>query len=394
MMVSTRCGEYTTPDKTPHLPLPPPDEDDDNNNNGGEGVAVGASLSFDDDSSSVDNNVGVDNEDDDSYHNNDDDDDNEEEMEASQVRRNTKRQHGMMMEEEEAGDEEDEEVEGIYVRLSVKSKSKMSNEDLLIHFDNRFETRASSICPNSQCDCLAILRNRNARSAVARYVAWFKKKETYEQNSIVFEWYRYSSLHRLPGKGSPNLFRLPYIDDGTEDIPKMVRDHVLCSRGLQFILDWGRKRFTRIRKSSRNTSVLPLHKSTGKTSYNAIVNDPERLEPLRNHFEYLKQLGEVRATRVITTLVDGMIQQRNRNDATASSNVTYLPISLGYRPCYRRYLSSLGYRAETTESGSFTISRDDGGAIDTGEFVSYTTYYNVWKRDYPDLKVRGYSGQP
>ncbi len=245
---------------------------------------MGASLNFDDDSSSVDDNVGVvDNEDDDLYHNNDDDDDDddddndvEEEMEASQVR-NTKRQHGTMMEEEEVGDEEDEEVEGIYVRLSVKSKSKMSDEDLLIHFDNRFETRASSIFPNSQCDCLAILRNQNARSAVARYVAWFKKKETYEQNSIVFEWYRYSSLHRLPGKGSPNLFRLPYIDDGTEDMPEMVRDHVLCSRGLQFILDWGRKRFTRIRNSARNTSVLPLHKSTGKTSYNAIVNDPERL---------------------------------------------------------------------------------------------------------------------
>jgi len=148
-----------------------------------------------------------------------------------------------MMEEEEAGDEEDKEVEGIYVRLSVKSKSKMSDEDLLIHFDNRFENRASSICPNSQCDCLAILRNRNACFAIARFLAWFKKKDTYEQNSIVFEWYRYSSLFRLPGKGSPILFRLPYIDDGMEDIPEMVRNHVLCSRGLQFILDWGRKRY-------------------------------------------------------------------------------------------------------------------------------------------------------
>ena len=205
-------------------------------------MGVGASLNYDDHSSSVDDNVGVNNEDEDSYHKNDDDNDDEEEMEAALVR-NTKHQHGMMMEEEEAADEEDEEVEGIYVRLSVKTKSKMSDEDLLIHFDNRFEKRASSICPNRQCDCLAILRNRNARSSVARYLAWFKKKETYEQNSIVFEWYRYSSLLRLPGKASPILFRLPYIDDGTEDVPEMVRDHVLCSRGLQFILDWGRKRY-------------------------------------------------------------------------------------------------------------------------------------------------------
>ena len=154
-MVSTRCGEYTTPEKTPHSP--PHNKDDDNSSNGG----VGASSNYDDHSCSVNDNVGVDNEDNNSYHNNDDYDDDEEEMEAAPVR-NTKRQHGTMMEEEEAGDEEDEEVEGINVRLSVKSKSKMSDEDLLIHFDNRFEKRASSICPNRQCDCLAILRNRKA----------------------------------------------------------------------------------------------------------------------------------------------------------------------------------------------------------------------------------------
>ncbi len=54
IMVSTRCGEYTPPEKTPPLPLPPPDKDDDNNNNGGEGVAVGESLNYDNDSTSGD----------------------------------------------------------------------------------------------------------------------------------------------------------------------------------------------------------------------------------------------------------------------------------------------------------------------------------------------------
>jgi hypothetical protein len=171
-MVSTRRGKYTTPEKAPHLPHH--NEDHNNSSNGGEGVAVRASLNYADHNSSVDDNVSVDNKDDD-YHNNDNDNDDEEEMEAAPVR-NTKRQHGTIMEEEEAGDEEDEEVEGIYVRLSVKSKSKMSDEDLLIHFDNRFEKRASSICPNRQCDCLTILPNQNARSSVARYLAWFKRK--------------------------------------------------------------------------------------------------------------------------------------------------------------------------------------------------------------------------
>jgi hypothetical protein len=39
------------------------------------------------------------------------------------------------------------------------------------------------------------------------------------------------------------------------------------------------------------------------------------------------------------------------------------------------------------KTGAFKISRNDGGRIDNGEFVSYTTYYLKWKRDYPNLKV-------
>jgi hypothetical protein len=240
---------------------------------------VGGGLNYNDDGISIDDNnadyVGEDEDevDDDAIGVNDNDDD-----KAAAVR-NNKRQHGTM-EEEEAGDD-DEEVEEKYVRLSVRSKSKISDTDLLIHFNTRFEKRASSICPNRQCDCLSILGNRNARSSIVRYFSWFKKKETYEQNSIVFEWYRYSSLFSTKGKDHrSNFFRLPYINDGTEDDPDMVRNHVICTRGLQFFLDWGRKRFERIRQATRHTSVLPRHKAMGKTNYNAIENDPRKLWPL------------------------------------------------------------------------------------------------------------------
>jgi hypothetical protein len=50
-------------------------------------------------------------------------------------------------------------------------------------------------------------------------------------------------------------------------------------------------------------------------------------------------------------------------------------------------MASMGYTAETTNIGTFRISRDDGGEIYPGEFVSYTTYYAKWTRDYPNLKA-------
>ena len=77
----------------------------------------------------------------------------------------------------------------------------------------------------------------------------------------------------------------------------------------------------------------------GKTNYNAIENDTRKLEPLVSHSEYLMNLGEVRATRVVSVFVDGMGGHDNRN---ASVDVTYLPISMGYRSCYRRYMALLG----------------------------------------------------
>ncbi len=50
-------------------------------------------------------------------------------------------------------------------------------------------------------------------------------------------------------------------------------------------------------------------------------------------------------------------------------------------------MASLGYDVETTATGTFRIKKEDGSAINIGEFVSYPTYFNKWKRDYPNLKV-------
>jgi hypothetical protein len=131
-------------------------------------------------------------------------------------------------------------------------------------------------------------------------------------------------------------------------------------------------------------SVLPPHKTTGKVNYNAIENEPKKVEPLVRHFKILQNLGEVRATRVVAIFVDSTINHANRD---ANLDVTYLPILMGYCTCYRRYMASLGYDVETTSTRAFRIKKEDGSAIDIGEFVSYPTNFNKWKRDYPNLKV-------
>ncbi len=39
------------------------------------------------------------------------------------------------------------------------------------------------------------------------------------------------------------------------------------------------------------------------------------------------------------------------------------------------------------QSALSNSKKQDGSAINIGEFVLYPTYFNKWKRDYPNLKV-------
>ncbi len=129
---------------------------------------------------------------------------------------------------------------------------------------------------------------------------------------------------------------------------------------------------------------MPAHKSIGKKNYNAIQKNNQKYDPLIRHFEYLKNLGEVQATWIVATLVNEMQGHANCNN---SLDVTYLPILLGYWSCYKQYMALLGYIVQTMAMGAITVTGEDGKEVDAGEYCSFPTYFDLWKRDFPDLKV-------
>jgi hypothetical protein len=107
--------------------------------------------------------------------------------------------------------------------------------------------------------------------------------------------------HRSKKTNNKTLFCLPYIGDGTAIVNDMVRNHLLCTQDLQRILAFDKKRYGSICNASKFTSVMLTHKSIGKKNNNAIKQNDQKYELLMRHFEYLKNLGEVRATRVVAT---------------------------------------------------------------------------------------------
>ena len=271
--------------------------------------------------------------------------------------------------------------------LSRKDKLALDDNDLFAYF---FSQLATMSCLNIKCGCLEIVTTLKARSAIAKYLTWFERRTKHEQDSIVFEWCRYvlhlktTNIQRR-GRRNVTIFRLPYLEDDTDAVvDEEVQTHLLCSKGLQVLLNIGKRRYLNIRSAAKSSAVLPTHKGTGKANYNAVKTNDRKYLPLKHHFEYLLNLGEVRATRVVATLVDGMGGHVNRDD---NIEVTYLPISMGYRPCYKRYMKSLGYDVRTTATGGLVVTAEAGKEADPGEYVSFPTYYNMWKRDYKNLKV-------
>ncbi len=86
-----------------------------------------------------------------------------------------------------------------------------------------------------------------------------------------------------------------------------------------------------IKTCARTTGVMKLHGLHGKKSNNATTNTV--ISKLMDHFHGLSKLGEVRATQVVATLVDGAVGTVNCNN---NEEDIYLPTSDGYRPCYYR----------------------------------------------------------
>ena len=130
-------------------------------------------------------------------------------------------------------------------------------------------------CPNRSCGCLAIVHDSNARSAIAKYLTWFERQNKYEQDSIVFEWWRYvlilkPSNEQKQQKKNGKVFHLPFVEDGTDAVEEKVRTHLLCKCGLYCLLTFGQTRYVNIRRAAMSSAVLPDHKSIGKKNSNNV----------------------------------------------------------------------------------------------------------------------------
>jgi hypothetical protein len=159
-------------------------------------------------------------------------------------------------------------------------------------------------------------------------LVWFDRKPKKDQDTLIVEWIKYAKP--IKGRGRAVWYNLPYMVDQVDVKDPIVHEMKscgLCTLGIQAVMHIGPKRWRSKKEVARTVGVVPAHKSKGRKSHNAVKDSDVRGFALKEHFEYLLELGECRATRVIATLVDGKTGHTNRDDTV---NMVYLPISMGY----------------------------------------------------------------
>jgi hypothetical protein len=117
--------------------------------------------------------------------------------------------------EESREDEVEEEQVADHIILNRKGRLALDDAELYTYFVNRL---LGMICPNKNCDCLAILQSGNVQSSVAMYLSWFERRSQYDQNSIYFEWWRYVLILR-PSTEQQKGSRNKTVFQDVEELP-------------------------------------------------------------------------------------------------------------------------------------------------------------------------------
>jgi len=94
-----------------------------------------------------------------------------------------------------------------------------------------------------------------------------------------------ASNEQRKGMKNGKVFRLPFVDNGTDAIDDKVRTYLLCKHGFVILLNFGERRYLSIRSAVMSSTVLPDHKSTGKKNCNAVEKNERKYQPLLHHFE-------------------------------------------------------------------------------------------------------------
>jgi hypothetical protein len=275
-----------------------------------------------------------------------------------------------------------------YHRFSSKDICLPCDDELCIMIDKELEDLLEPSChpawsksksAASKCSCLNVFRDPDICMVCANWFVYSFKREKEREDQEMITWYRYANKQRgynndlgylIPcstdrGQSSINLSEAQY---------QVLNTHSICGNGVIGVMQRGKDYWNSMKNQTMGRGSIKTHSNAGRKRQ----RNNDVYQPIADFFNRISVFTEVHATRSVRTMT-GTKTQGDDHD------VVYLPPSFVIRNCYGRYLDELGYDITTYGDGSYKV--DFHGEGEEHPYVTLSTFYNIWKRDFGHIKV-------
>ena len=145
----------------------------------------------------------------------------------------------------------------------------------------------------TKCKCLNILQDENKRWAVAQYFLNHFRKNKFDQDNIVIQWYRAANKRNIAKNQSE--YPLPFDANGCPELSSAVRkelfNHELCRSAMLVLLQKKTGYMRSIRNYALTTGVAKEHGNKGKPN-NMFKPTDEVMVDLTSFFKDLEKMGK------------------------------------------------------------------------------------------------------
>ena len=244
--------------------------------------------------------------------------------------------------------------------------------------------------PFYKCHCLQVLQDKddendmkNARVTVATHMVAHYDKTPAERTDQLMDWIKYAmqdgSLYKKSEDNKPRFFIPLGESDETIDITNYPTTSLICKGALGHLFDFKATKWAKMKKAIISNRI-PSHGNKGRTNRATGFNKTGCRDAI---LEFLDNVAEMEGAPQSTRMV---------REATGSGlrygeeGVVELPPSLTKRLLYRRFCEERGWDTSTSDRGLIRCVPREGEQQQ--EVGSWTTFRNLWKKEFPNLKTR------
>lgn len=248
------------------------------------------------------------------------------------------------------------------------------------------------------CSCMKVLStDSDAAGRLAEFVKTYGFMNRSMKQTLFKEWMRHGETlkHAILEKAPHHKKKFPTYSlpmNAPSQRPNAVAKPILfCLNALCKIVGIGRTALRTIRRSYQTDPFGPVAtKYAGNKNRQKGSKSLAALPELRVFFEELIELAEPYATK--------FVREETRCEVREDDpDIVELPPSTTKRGLHRRFLFEQGYELKTDAKGrhpklgNYTVRKDKAwieSKKSPGKKIVWSTFCQVWRREYPKLRIR------